>query len=437
MSSHRHLSHKLILANRRGQISDRDFIRVLLHRIKDSCATCRAEASRADEMDVALESYRQPVARALDVEDALQRAAEEAQTAPDLLEALRPLSSEQRLLRIRNSPARFANPALGEEILAEARACLPDDPGGSLAWARSLEAVAQAYPTPCHGHQVLAIAYRGNAYRALGDLGQAQLFLTRARNTQRRHLVADADVHAELHSFFGSLYTDLRQFDDAAGELEQAAELFRELRDELRLARVLMKIGNLHVLAGDLPAALRVDHQALYLLSPEHHRPLYLSARLNYAFHLQEAGRPLEARDQVEYERLAFLEEADAHTRIRYDWLNARLAADLTDPADAERQFLILLDHFVAQAHGFNAALVCLELAELYYAEEQFHEVCNVAGHALELFRAYETHPGAQAALQLVRDAALARTLTTKALRRAASFLQEAQADRTARFRVY
>ncbi|MFP3938823.1 MAG: hypothetical protein ACOC7L_01825 [Acidobacteriota bacterium] len=428
----RHLSRELLLAARRGEITDRELAERLLQLLTESCPTCREEAAQADAGEIPLAAYGELVSRALHT--ALHHYGDEAEAALDLLETLRPLSPEQRLLRIRNSPDRFANRVLGEKIVAEARACLPDDPKGSLAWARALQAIAHAYPVPYSSHQVLALAFQGNAWRALGDFARARRLLTRARRVQQQD--PDVEIHAELHSFFGSLYIDLRRLDEAAQELEQAAEVFRALRDDFRLAGVLMQLGTLHGHRDDLPAALRADRQALALLAPDEHRSLYLSARLNYAFHLQMSGRIEEAQDQADSEYPASLEEADEHTRIRFEYLQARLAADFGKPAVAEGRFLRVLDEFVRQRHGFNAAIVCLELAVLYYTEGRLDEVHNVAGQALELFQAYETHREAQAALRLVRDAALSRTLTTEALRRVASFLRDARADPTARFQL-
>ncbi|MFP3941403.1 MAG: hypothetical protein ACLF0P_13980 [Thermoanaerobaculia bacterium] len=420
MSGHRHLSRELLLAARRGQISERRMVEILVERFAGECPRCREEAEAAQAEEVPEEAYRPPVRRALDLEEALRRYDEDARSAAELLALLEGLSPEQRLLRIRNSPERFGNVALGEELGEKARACLPHDPRGSLAWARALEAVAGAYPTPYPPHRALALAFQGNAYRAAGDFQRGRALLLRAQELVVQEQVADVDVRAELHSFLGSLFTDLRRLEEAAAELRAAAELFELLADDVRLARILMKLGLLHALMGDLQAALQADHRAVHLLSPERDTQLYLSARLNLALHLADAGEVQQARETLDLDFTLFYDDADDHTRVRFDCLQARLAAESGEHDRAERRYRRVLGEFARQGHGFNAAHVCLELAALYADQGRLEEVAEMASQAVEIFRAHETHRDALGALLLLRDAALERTLTARRIRCAA-----------------
>ncbi|HSL81655.1 MAG TPA: tetratricopeptide repeat protein, partial [Thermoanaerobaculia bacterium] len=430
----RHVTRRLLLAVRHGKVSYRQLAETLVEQIGELCPGCREEIEAALAEEIPLEDYRDAVAHALEVETQLRRFQEDAEAAPELLRVLRALSPEQRSLRIANSPRRFGNLALGEALVDEARACLPGDPHGSLAWARTLEAVAGAYPVPYEPHRILALAYQGNALRAAGDFEAGRRLLLRAQELLVEREVPDPDVTAELHSFLGSLETDLRRFEEALEHLETAASLYRTTGDAERLARVLMKLGLLHEMMEDLPSALQMDKAALALLSPDDDQALHLAARLNYANHLLEAGHPLRARDVLDVELHLYESEADPHIRLRFDWLQARLAGALGDPAGAERGLLAVRDELGRQGQGFDAAIACLDLAALYHEERRTEDVERAAAQAVELFQAHALHREALAALMLFLEAARARTVTEETLRQVTRALHDAQRGPAARF---
>ena len=437
--THAHVTRELFRAARRGEISYRHLAELLRARLEELCPDCRRESQAERDEEVPVGSYREAirrVGRAVRLESELQAFRREAWQAPRLLETLRQLSPEQRLLRIRNSPERFANRVLCEELFDQARACLPDDPAGSRAWAEAAEAIAEAYPEPHPPHLVRALAYQANADRAAGDFEGAQVVFRRARDLMEEHAVADLELGAELHSFLGSLDTDLRRFEQAGEHLNSAANLYRILGYEEELARVLMKLANLHRYVGDLEAALDADHAAMGLLSPEASPRLYLAARFNCASNLAAAGQHQAARDLLVYDEDLYERQGDIHLRIRVGWLEGRIAAATGDPAGAERAYLAVRDHFAGQGHGFNAAIACLDLAALYHQEGRLEELRESAGQAVQLFQTHEIHRDALVALLLLQEAAAARRLTAETIQRVAAYLQEAQRDPTARFRA-
>lgn len=371
--------------------------------------------------------YDAAIHRAIDlVVERLPGYYRERRDAEDLLVQLRSLSPEQRRLRLRNSPHRVANRALGDVLLEASRTCLPHDPEESLEWARAAEAVAASYERPHPAHRIRALALQGNAERALGRIGPAERLLDDARQLLRAHPVADPYLHAELLSFLGSLHTALRRLDEALPHLRAAATLYHRLGDDLCRARTYMKLGLLHELAGNLPAAIEADREALRLLSPEADTTLYLSARLNYALHHTDAGEHQRALDLLKWDEDLFAASADAHTRLRVTWLHAQIAAAIGDPAEAETGYLEVRDHFAREGNGFDAAIVCLHLAILYHDQGRLEELEASAVEAVELFRAHSLHDEALSALLLIRRAARTRTLSVEALWHTADTLRRA-----------
>lgn len=432
-----HITRELLRAARRGELSYRHLAEIQRAHLETVCPHCRreSEAERAEE--TLASAYRDPVrrvSRAARIEAELDAIREEARKAPLLLDALRELSPEQRLLRIRNVPERFANRVLCEELLDLARACLPADPMGSRGWAETARAVAESYSVPYPSHQIRAIAFQANAFRAAGDFDTALILFRQARDLIDEHDVTDLELGAELHSFLGSLNTDLRRFEQAGEHLESAANLYRILGYDEELARVLLQLGILHRELGDFEAALEADHAATGLISPEGNPQLYLGARFNYTRTLFQAQRFQAARDLLVYDEDLYEAHADQHLRVRVQWLEGRIAAATGEPAAAERDLLAVLDEFVNQRQGFDAAIVCLDLAGLYHQEGRLEDLEQAATQAVQLFQAHEIHRDALAALLLLQEAAVTRKLTADTIRRIAAFLQEAQRDPAVRF---
>lgn len=432
-----HLTRDLLRSARRGEITYRELAELQRAHLEELCPACRREsvAERAEEIPRA--EYSAPVRR-VRYSSRLRRETERAQVeleaAPALLEALQGHTLEQRLLRIRNTPERFANRFLCELLFEQARACLPEDPKGSQGWAETAEVIARLDAEPYVPHLVRALAFQGNARRAASDFDSALVLFYRARSLMEEHQVVDLELGAELHSFLGSLFTDLRRFDMAAEHLEGAASLYEILEDDEGTAKVLMQLSSLHRYRGDVDAALEADAAVLELVSPHENSRLYLCARFNHTSNLELAGQPQNAREVLVYDAELYEEAADAYMRVQVTWLEGRIAAALGEPEEAERAFLAARDHFVEQEHGYNCARVCLHLASLYHREGRWEALQDAAVQAVQLFQAHALHQDALAALTLLRDAAAARQATAEMIQRIADFLQKAERDPGARF---
>lgn len=430
VQSPRHLTRQILRAARQGAIDDARLIELLLDHLAEVCPDCRHEIAAEGEGEIPLTAYREAVrrvrrsGRVLRARKALKEASHEL---PDLVNGLRGLSAGQRLLLVRNAPERYVQPLLVEALFVEARSCLPADPEGSLAWAETAGGIAALYPEPHPPHDVRALAYQANAHRAAGDFDRARSLFREARTLAAEHEVADADLHAELHSFLGSLWTDLRHFGRAGRHLDEAAELYLVLDEEDSLARVYMQLSNLRTCQGDLEGALEADRAAIDLLDARSHPRLYLAARFNYAYDLVEAEEWATAREVLAEDEALYREHADRHAQIRGTWLQGRIATATGAWAEADEALRIARDHFARQEHGFNAALACLDLAALHHRAGRWDEVQEAASQAVRLFEAYEVHREALAALGLVQDAARRRALDAETLQRVTSLLQRTQ----------
>lgn len=433
-----HVTREMLKALRHGEIGEAELTELLRDHLAEVCSECRRaiEADRAEEIPLA--EYAKPVRRAryskrLRLE--ADRLNEEMREAPRLLRTLQGLTVEQRWLRIRNAPDLYgSNRFLCELLFDIARSCLPDDPAGSQGWAETVEAIARLRDEPYMPHVVRALAFQGNARRAAGDFDSALVQLHRARSLMVEHDVHDLELSAELHSFLGSLCTDLRRFDQATEHLESASRLYDMLDDEDGTVRVLMQLSNLHREGDVMDEALEVDRAVLELISRENHPTRYAAALLNYASDLAHTGQHQRAQEVLAVDEVFYEELVDEHTRIRLLWLKGQLAMEIGHTEDAEVALASVRDYFVAQEHGFNCALVCLDLARLYHRHTRWYELHETAAQAVRLFQSYALHQEALAALVLLRDAAAAEGVTAATIERVVGFLHKVQRDPKARF---
>jgi tetratricopeptide (TPR) repeat protein len=329
---------------------------------------------------------------------------------------LQELPLPQRLLWIENTPTAWADAALGEQGFGLAREALPHHPEISLEWAVTARKLAERYTRPHAGHRCLALAFEGNAHRALGDYRTARPLIRAAVAGVVDGQVSDIEIVADIHSFAGSLASNDSAFEQAIEHLETAADAYLLAQHSEGMIRVSMQLGSLYGLIGDLEAALQTERSLLAALDPDHR--FYLLLVSNLADHLQQAGRGQAARNLLDLEgpRLAELPEP---SRTRITWLQARLSMEDGELATAETLLELVRDAFARQGNTFDFAHSSLELALVHLRQKRPDAVARVAGQALRLFAASDHQQDALAALTMVARSAADGALTAERLQRA------------------
>lgn len=225
--------------------------------------------------------------------DALRRAREEA---PRLLEELRPLSSQQRLLRVQNS-RRFRSLSFADLLLAECAELWGREPEEAESWAalaleicRHRDSTATAAVVR-RDLQARAFAFLGNCRRLRRDLqGAAEAFVFADKYLAFGS--ADPREHAELLELRALLLADLGRQQAAEGAFREAlkialrsGEMEIACRCRLSLAEICLATGRsaeslrlLSCAARDLEADVQVDLacrlQALLTLSEASQGPV-------------------------------------------------------------------------------------------------------------------------------------------------------------------
>lgn len=332
---------------------------------------------------------------------------------------------------------RFRGSAFVDRLLDAARETRRSDPASSLEWAGDALAALDRLVFPSHDRRVLALALQANAHRAADDYAAAVAGFARARAlAEDLEDDLDLDTLAELDSLEASLLQDLRRLDEAEELLRRAYDTYQELGQISLAAQALIQLGYLYYTAGDPEVAVGPYQAALELLSRDHEPRLYLAARFNLTLALVDSDRIIEARDLLTYDEDLYAAHADEHLTVRQTWLDGRIASATGQIDEAETSFVQVRDAFAARRDGFDAALVSLDLAHLYYGCGRMDDLLETVASAIAVFAAYALHREGLAALIMLRDAVRQKAATAETIERVARFLRESADDPAARFQA-
>lgn len=261
----------------------------------------------------------------------------------------------------------------------------------------------------------------GNTRRIRSDLrGADEAFRRAARHLERGS--RDVLEEALICHWLGSLRRDQRQFDEAVDHLVRACRLYRQIRDDESRARALINLAYTYREAGEPTLGLPVLRQAEALL-PEQH-PLLLYVRHNQIDFLIDLGRYVEAERLLTKARPLYAHSPEALTRLRLPWVEGRLAKHTGRLEEAEYLFQKVRQSFVRHGIGYDAALVSLELAEIYACQGRTDELKRLAGEMVTVFRSRNVERETLAALLMLQHAASAEQATLHVIRDIAAMLR-------------
>ncbi|HVT60988.1 MAG TPA: helix-turn-helix domain-containing protein [Thermoanaerobaculia bacterium] len=121
---------------------------------------------------------------------------------------------------------------------------------------------------------------------------------------------------------------------------------------------------------------------------------------------------------------------------LRQRWLEGQVAVGLGRAEQAEAALFMVRAGFIDVGMSYDAALVTIELAELYASHGRTSEVKVLVLQSMPVFLDKKVHREAQRALQLFRKAAEAEVVTAALARSLVRYLLRARRDTRLRFEV-
>jgi tetratricopeptide (TPR) repeat protein len=434
-----HLSRDLLEAVVEQRLPPKIVLELMQEHLMALCPHCRAEieayrASRAATPSAVISTLTLLTEQLESLTPEVEKAEIEAER---WIAELLALPAKERQQRVEQARKRYRGEVFAARLLRAAQDCLPGEVELSLQLAQIAETATVRSPIdPPRQTDLLteALAWQGNAQRALGQLRLAEQAFAAARLHARLGGVTESRLCAVLDDLEGSLRKDQRHTVEAEKLLRRAGMLFRLCEQPKSAAIVEIKRGLNHFYANRTHEAIESTFLALGALDPETEPRLYLLARLNLAEFNLSHNDPLQALDFLEYDDDLIEAHADPVTQIRVTWLKARIWAAMGKTKQAQAMLLAVREFFIQRQNGFDVATVCLDLALLYLERGRWRDVRRMASEAVELFAAQAIHPEALAALWLFEQAAQRQELEASWLKRLSAYLQHARVDPEARF---
>lgn len=233
------------------------------------------------------------------------------------------------------------------------------DPPAGAEWCRVAAEMSTDQLHPSIRGRVLG--YFGNSLRVVGHYDEAREVLERALKILPGEPL--------LLEFKASVLRDIRQLEEAAVCLRDAAKVQQASGDIGGLARTMLIIAQVMDQAGKSEDAAEFCLTALDLLdsSVDPTRDLLRTVVQNYAAYLCHAGKPLAALRALRTAE-PLLEGGGPYFQLRLEWLFGKIAATLGDES-AEVRLESVRQQLVDGGLLQEAALATLDLA-WYYARQ-------------------------------------------------------------------
>jgi len=340
-----------------------------------------------------------------------------SEQVPVRLAELARLPEGEQIRRV-GSERRFACPQLIHHLLDRSHAARYRSPRKTLHWAHLAQIAATACPVEAVGGptfladlQARAWGAFGNAQRICGNLLEAEEAMVVA--LQRCAAGTGCSrLRSLLLSQVSSLYCFQRRFDRALAAIEEAEALCRETSDTQLLATCLTSRAIILIYAGKAEDAIVPLNQAVPLIDGTEDPYLLLAAHHNLARCYIDLDRPEEALSLLCEARDLYRECGDPMISLNATWLEGQLLHEVGHSHNSEAALLRARRGFIEQGLAYEAALVCLDLAEVYSSLGDLESVRRVVSEALPIFRSMRIGREALASLlQLQRIGCLSEIL--------------------------
>jgi AraC-like DNA-binding protein/tetratricopeptide (TPR) repeat protein len=243
---------------------------------------------------------------------------------------------------------------------------------------------------------------------------------------ERCHQAAGEDpaIGAEIVRHKATLRRDQRRFEEAAELLGQVLELSRELGREEEIGELSLMLADVYRETGNSAAAIPHLKEAL---KREDEGSRKLSSYDDLLAAYVETEKLSEASELLPKAQKAAVALDDDYYRSRFRWLEGVILRDLGRHADSEKVLLDARDEFSESDDAINAALVCLDIADLYCRQSRTADLEKLGASLVSLFGSLQHHREALVALRLLHQAAEERRVSQVMLHNARITLRSSQ----------
>ncbi len=270
--------------------------------------------------------------------------------------------------------------------------------------------------------QLRALGVMGSAFRAVGDLVQAEeIYQNGLRLLKAERIPAPEKANflfrlAALRSFQNRVEEALRLVDGSVRVYRESSEPIRRRH----LGEALVIRGHFYGLLGDTAAAMKDWSEALSCTDPRMRPRVHHCASHNLACALVEKGtvdsRSLSRVESHLTRARKFLSKRPrSKQKLQLVWLQGIIMMRFGSTRRGEAAFKTARRGFFEMRAPFEFALVSLDLGRYLYRGRELDELKSLAVETQQLFTTLCPDPQANHALGIWKNAVLARTVSMEA----------------------
>jgi len=279
-----------------------------------------------------------------------------------------------------------------------------------------------------------AWATLGNAERILTDFRAAEMSFAKAELLLKGG-TGDPVETALFLLFEASLLGHQQRFSEAFRRLDRVVRIGR-LTDDLHLCgKALITRGFLAGMAHEPGLSMRLLREGLPLVDAEAEPRLLVAAYHNLILGLTESGSLTEAADLLERSAALYEHLGDRMSLIRRTWLEGKIALGRGELSRAESLFLAARGQLAERELGYDAALLSLDLAQVYARQGRGAEMRRLAEEMLPIFQSRAIRREAVSALIVFQKAAEMERVTLGIVQELSDSLQESRTTAGLRLR--
>lgn len=322
--------------------------------------------------------------------------------------------------------------ALCETLLDRSRDLRHDDPLRMLHLAKLACQAADHLVPEAYGRQATqdlrsrSWAEMANAYRVNDDLPQAEAAMAWAMELHSEGTGTPV-LLARLADLSASLFCDQRRFREAFRMLDTAHILYRQQGETHEAGRVLIMKGLYTGYTGNPEEGLQLLSQGLAALDRERDVRLVFHTLHNILLFRVELGEFAEAQRQIQQMRPLYAHHAGRLEQVKLRGIEGKIAAGLGEYARAEGLFREVRRDLDAAGLGYQAALICLDLAAVCLRLGKKSQVRKLVEEMVATFRAVGVEREAMAAMLMLTDAVEKDQTTLELLALVSGVLQRLQ----------
>lgn len=326
-----------------------------------------------------------------------------------------------------------------QQLLDAVATAVLDDPERGEALAMIAVAVVEKLLSDQEGDvtgidlHALAFANLANARRVKGDLAAAESTFDQAFERLAGG-TSDPLIEARILAFLVSQRRDQRRLEEALRVARRGERLARRVGDlELQL-RLRLKRATVFWNLGAHDSAIAALDGVSALVTATTDPRIVATARQNLISYLITAGRLDEAEKVLDEVRQVAEGTFGPLDQARIIWLEGRVAAHQGSLDRAERLYSAAQDAFLEHNIGYDAALINLELAEVFLERGELAKVKQLAAAMVPVFAARDVHREAQVALRIFCEAARAEQAGKAMVAEVRDYLERSRRDPSLRF---